>query len=139
MNIYNYLHLYLGCEVELERGNYKFPHTVVMDIDLLKEALNVEVDVKLVLRPLTSMTQKEAEAFGMMYEEGQFRTDVLEFDSCIGLGYYYLDTNSAAERIRGLLSAQFDIFGLIEAGLAIDKTKMISEQGAPVSDTTQAK
>ena len=65
-------------------------------------------DVTPILRPLQDMTEEES-------NEVQFRVDKG------GIGFY---PTEHAEIVRYLLSRQFDLFGWIPTGLAIDKTKL---------------
>jgi hypothetical protein len=66
-------------------------------------------DFKLLLRPLSDMTEEEKE-------------------NIQGTDWGFLETNYdwefSPETFIYLLSKYFDLFGLIEAGLAIDKTKL---------------
>ena len=119
----DYAHLYIGCQIELnesrftehqedriftlegvagnrfcvaELGNYWY------EMDHYK---NGESHDKLVLRPTTHITTAER------MERG---THILKFDS------RYLE----AEYNKWMINKGFDMFGLIAAGLAIDKTKL---------------
>jgi hypothetical protein len=83
-DIKDYLHLYLGCECINEEG--KIGRFSGIDV------------CKLLLRPLSDMTQEE------------FRIDC--------------NLINPVERFRFRLSKGFDLFGLIDAGLALDATKL---------------
>lgn len=103
-NTKDYLHLYLGCEVVIEKSSYWCVHEFdyhkgekrLLLPSVLTWVRNNEMIVKPILRPLSDMTEEE---------------DAIDCDL------------SPAEKFRFRLSKDFDLFGLIEAGLAIDKTK----------------
>ncbi len=65
-------------------------------------------DVTPILRPLQDMTEEES-------NEVQFRVDKIK------VGFF---PKQHAEIVRYLIRLQFDVFGWIDAGLAIDKTKI---------------
>lgn len=91
-------------------------------------------DVKPILRPLSSMTEEEAmEVYKIVYGEAYDGPD----GDCryhIGMGYKngvslalavvgFRDTLGHPPAFLHLCSLGFDLFGLIDAGLAIDSTK----------------
>ena len=77
-------------------------------------------DCKLLLRPLSDMT--EDEGFALSDIMGFFTPD--NFISAIKSGSkYVMDFRLSFELTQYLLKQGFDLFGLIESGLAIDKTK----------------
>ena len=112
MNIKDYLHLYLGCEfigryVDWDEDN--FPITITY-----QTLLNVEryTTIKPILRPLSSMTGEEKKELEKI-EKNEYVADAgIEQDIWTSKEFLYL------------LSKHFDLFGLIDAGLAIDKTKL---------------
>jgi hypothetical protein len=126
MNLKDYLHLYLGCEVEfglnlnnLRRGTFiGFVDYNRIDARIAFRAgpegrVNVFL-LKPILRPLSDLTEEE------MKEVCRFTRDAQaykEFDSAVG------KESINAEVALYLLSKHFDLFGLIDAGLALDKTK----------------
>jgi len=105
------LMLYVGCACKTPAG-----YGVIDAVS--RERIRVEIefmgyvlppdDVTPILRPLQDMTEEES-------NEVQFRVDKG------GIGFY---PTEHAEIVRYLLSRQFDLFGWIPAGLAIDKTKL---------------
>lgn len=105
-DISQYLHLYLGCELKSE----KYPKDTPLDTEILHaiEHDNLYGEFKPILRPLSSMTEEE--------NKERFNE------------WYLKEENTPLERnareIKYLLSKHFDLFGLIDAGLAIDKTKL---------------
>jgi hypothetical protein len=136
--IRNYLHLYLGCEVQTPRRVYKKSDNPVesvgksireigklMDMNLALEQGGVhfegthEMDLvsfpfdqlKPILRPISDMNEKESDEWiRFFYSEGE-----PDGGSRIPLD---------AIRTKWLLSKHFDLFGLIRDGLAIDATKI---------------
>lgn len=162
-NIKDFLHLYLGCEVE----NYpykkyegietqpkrmigllvgvigEYAHIQNKDVfgkdwDIIKEPI---ADVKPLLRPLSSMTEEEAielvklsewESYGDHPHIRNYKTYKNNFDHLVvswgeGLREKNIPENKkvfAPNEFQFLLSKHFDLFNLIESGLAIDKTKI---------------
>lgn len=116
----DYLPFYLGCEVQLTKVDEqltvcmdsqlfgkKVGDVTLMGLNLLMCYRDKIIDFKLLLRPLSDMTDSELTEFNRLR---------ISFE--IGL---------SPEGFRYLLSKHFDLFGLIEAGLAIDKTKTIND------------
>jgi hypothetical protein len=173
--IEDYLHLYLGCDVNVTgEGKYNGVYTlekiitcgfgVIITKPPMKVSFKMQHDKhKLILRPLSDMTEEELRIV-LNFMETHFSKDSklysrirerVEFTSkeiwaqwyCIkengekdivanlshdidglsifgGNNYYrcYLKT------IPFLISKGFDLFGLIESGLAIDKTTLEPSQ-----------
>jgi hypothetical protein len=128
--IQDYLPFYIGCEVYFidEQNKVKyygdFEGAVITGIfqcpsgaglmaqlmvDDWEEPLDVLVsEIKPLLRRLSDMTEEEK-------------------DYALKIGNSYPDSwVGGANRTAWLLSKHFDLFGLIEAGLALDKSKIIS-------------
>lgn len=105
-DIKNYLHLYLGCEINTSINGTK------MDAGWLKRMLNEECDAMMILRPLSDMTESEKKEMG----EQKHKYDT-------GNPGSHIITDKAYQMVWAL-SKHFDIFGLIDSGLAIDKTKL---------------
>lgn len=110
----DYLHLYLGCEAKSSEGTmtYKLSSIDVKGRCMFYDGHGNDMwlgnDFKLILRPLSDMTEEEREiAVGEIKRSGS--GSVLQSQSW--------------ESMRYLLSKHFDLFGLIDAGIAIDKTK----------------
>lgn len=83
--------------------------------------------VKLILRPLSDMTQEEGRKYVELrgYEAINSVTILaggIEFTHP-GMNTYISFENNKPEQFAFLLSNGFDIFGLIEAGLAVSKTE----------------
>jgi hypothetical protein len=121
MNIQDYLHLYLGCDVIHKDGTTaKLVSTTTMgECAFIHNDTNQfgvsspEEFGKLILRPISDVTPEEAEEMWYMIEP----KNVLEMQG-------HRQTYKVAlcsERTRYLLSKGFDLFGLIDAGLAISK------------------
>lgn len=120
------LALYLGCKIKHNSGG-KMTYTLVGittlpsnygEVDLKDEMGNNCRDyiknIKLLLRPLSSMTEEEATQWLRMENNSDvfFKTDE-----------WYSQLNDA-RKTSWLLSKGFDLFGLLESGDAIDSTKI---------------
>lgn len=123
MNIKDYLHLYLGCDVMLwtDAQNPVFkPERKKLIAGRSETAFEIsiytayQVNVKLILRPLNSMTDQDHERYKGIY-----------FSMDNKLMHWFNDIHF--EMTRHWLKEGFDLFGLIEAGLAIDKTTIKKE------------
>lgn len=90
--------------------------------------------IKLILRPLSDMTEEDGLAYAKLtrpeatkakIESGQ----VWSFHDPDGITFYKWKAHklheSCPEEFLWLLSKHFDLFGLIDAGLAIDKSKIV--------------
>lgn len=142
----DYLHLYFGCEIGIENSGGviqkfifrglrpKFDENIKVEVNqLLLESPNDQSDplneptamfwewpnkCKPILRPLSDMKVEEMQECGNMIYDFSNDEELNKWqpsDFEIGL---------APEQFYWLLSKHFDLFGLIEAGLAIDKTKI---------------
>jgi hypothetical protein len=127
MNIKDYLHLYLGCRVRIEedevatgiliglveRDGYNTEHPCRVKIERKgKHSLYYCFDypeIKPILRPLSSMTEDEKKELDAIEKNGSSYPTV---------------AYALAPCFAWLLSKHFDLFGLIDAGLAIDKTTL---------------
>lgn len=161
-DIKDYLHYYLGCEVEsnyvrkrklvgfIYRNNESWP--MIQDLGEAGNPIGMPYsvahnDVKLLLRPLSDMTEDEAKVCYKInpYSKGEwliksvlvkentkgYQPNIVQINwegkegstgyAC-GTDYMYFNKLSA-EQFSYLLSNHFDLFGFIESGLAIDKTK----------------
>jgi len=127
--IEDYLHLYLGCNIMVERpgkdGNNTANRTVLagpyklVAIGISDNNRVIKLDgytptatdtIKPVLRPLSDMTEAEAIEFGWM------RLFTLE--------HFIENKLYKPELFAHLLARHFDLLNLIEEGLAADITKM---------------
>lgn len=129
--IEDYLHLYLGCECDIDEG--EFPATTLPLCGVTesraiigRHALKlVELkDVRLKLRPLSSMTEDEK----IKWSE-ETEPEIKKQSDAYKLRWFWIqfanDGKYTPEQFTWLLSKHFDLFNLIEAGLAIDKTTLI--------------
>lgn len=137
--IKDYLHLYLGCEIEFGYKEKKYRGWLRGKSDktgwecerrspsIFAPLLYVKAElIKPILRPLSDMTEEEyneKESFVHKFSGKDIGAD--------GKGVYsnpYMVRSFfcklEAEKVNYLLSKQFDLFGLIEAGIAIDKTTL---------------
>ncbi len=111
-HIQEYLPFYLGCDIVTLTG--KVEKLVIATKDDSKEVslyLAILYNLKPILRPLSDMTQEENVNLHSILQAYPVDTS-----------YDLLKRN--ASMTEYLLSKHLDLFGLIEAGLAIDKTKM---------------
>ena len=99
-DIKDYLHLYLGCEAMLTFKNGNIEKVTITTLPVEKPER-----FKPILRPLSDMTAEE----------------MLECSSLKTMGTLF---QIMGETTKYLLSKHFDLFGLIEAGLALDKTNV---------------
>lgn len=109
------LALYLGaeCEVTYRPGGFEYYDDggiYLISGGLINEYGKGEAAVKPILRPLSSITEAEMKDNHEAYKA-----------AASGLGKL---AHGTAASTRHWLSLHIDLFGWIEAGLAIDKTKM---------------
>lgn len=126
----DYLHLYLGCPFIYGEGpkiwdgwsgfektdTYYYTDEEQNHIKLGGHHFQV-AKIKPILRPLSDMTDEELQECGNM---------VYDFSDDPELNNHKwqdFEIGLAPEQFHWLLSKHFDLFGLIEAGLAIDSTK----------------
>lgn len=108
----DYLHLYLGCEALVEgytNSKSPFNYRGIINYQLLLESgqhYSSVKEIRPILRPLSDMTEKE-----IMEKE---RLKDCEYESA------WSPLMARAESFKYLLSKHFDLFGLIESGLAIN-------------------
>lgn len=124
-DIRDYLHLYTGegCEIELkeesdipyEDGLYKIDGFLIDWTQELKS-------IKPILRPLSDMTEEEELCLCNLAETFDCKSMVKTLSENDGV--YKISANKMIPIMIYLLKQGFDLFGLIEAGLAIDKTTL---------------
>lgn len=148
-DIKDFLPYYLGCDVLVQGEERTGILTGVMNgayecevqFRLLHNPHHLEEepeyvnhdDVKLTLRPLSDMTTEEAISIAKIHgydipEDEGVREEVIGIYDCkegetLTLGAY-LPVKKYYDGLLRLLKNGFDLFGLIESGLAIDKTKL---------------
>lgn len=144
--IEDYLKYYIGCDViytPLESVLFKCKlvgftrHEAGIDVTLFEpdndDGYNDSIDyIKLILRPLSSMTEEEAIAmydhlFPEVNRSASFKAKII-LDQ-LSDGMYYdgkVSIHDYIQWVKYLLDPDlaFDIFGLIESGLALDATKI---------------
>jgi hypothetical protein len=120
-DIKDYLPFYTGCDILVPYGEAKFCY---IQTYLHRNDINVVVDigdnyvafdfheVKPILRPLSDITEEECNLLSWSYT------------NAYGRKLLYSPEMLNPEEFKQLLVWGFDLFGLIEAGLAIDKTTL---------------
>lgn len=109
--IEDYLHLYIGADVSNNSGdNIKMePHLLLYgNIEKFKSG-----QLKLILRPLSDMTEEEDSEVAYMLRDGK---SITKFYSVFG-EYEFVN----GPLVAYLLKQGFDLFGLINSGLALEK------------------
>lgn len=131
-NLSQYLHLYLPVDVELNNGGSKVYNRTAVAVgntddeyryvtlrlgkglkSFTNSVLLSENRVKPILRPLSDMTEEERTEFE--------KTKMFVKATPV---HHVGNMQWTPETFRWCLSNRFDIFGLIESGKAIDKTKL---------------
>lgn len=108
--IEDYLHLYIGCQCRFRFPSVAEFNTMIMTGMHVDRGLTDSECVP-ILRPLSSMTEDEETEHSKMRESGwTSNTEQQMLRDAAGTKY--------------LLSKSFDLFGLIESGLALDATKL---------------
>lgn len=144
------LHMYLGCDVMTEdnrvgrlagidlcqKDNSITMLTIRYSDDTEDDWTVINDDgyfsrLKPILRPLDSMTEEEAkDLYDQMYPDVPRRDDFkarIIIDQVTGTGVYYEGKVSIIDYVNWypwLLSKSFDLFGLIDSGLALNATKL---------------
>lgn len=128
MDIKNYLHFYLGHKVIYNGNEYYLESLqcyslkygerkgcfIMIDAD---DCLWVRPDeIKPILRQLSDMTEEEHEAYETFYMRLESEREEDHHSIC--------EVEIAARTTHWLLSKSFDLFGLIDAGLAINSTTL---------------
>lgn len=157
-NLKDYIHLYIGCFV-------KYPNTegklITAKLTGVSRGDGIETtykrkrdncsgdyiswepngyhdcngqNVKLLLRPLSDMTPDER-----FYAQFNAQCYFLENDNKHPIDYYLPNAEQAAIVTHYLLSKGFDLFGLIDEGLAIATTLPNKEQNDELSVASKAK
>ena len=133
--IEDYLHFYLGCDVITtsrieywhdDEGQYveKIPKDSIITGNDTRFLFETGYKFKLLLRPLSDMTEEEEDYIN---DEFSFGHALSNLGKSLKEGnLYQMRVTETFEITRYLLSKSFDLFGLIESGLALDKTKQIT-------------
>lgn len=115
-NIKDYLHLYLGqqCRCFNHADSEGWIETISCSIIIDYEDEDSEIEgIVPILRPLSDMTEEEMKSVGHMPHVPLHKDD---------LKYAIIRNSWPPEQTRYLLSRGFDLFNLIESGLAIKKS-----------------
>lgn len=113
--IQDYIHLYFGADcmeaiiVPDQEPEFERSHINIRTCFNLERGLSL---VKPILRPLSSMTQQEADEYNKLYGTLFNMADMIN------------QVMQSASSIKYLLSRHFDLFNLIPEGLAIDSTTL---------------
>lgn len=121
--IEDYIHLYIGQEIETGTGKvtlYAVKKEIIPCTNFGMVVLNGNIthgltwdnECKLILRPLSDMTE----------EEKNYIDELQKIEDEISCPLLRVHKTRHGEQLRYLLSKGFDLFGLIDAGLAITKT-----------------
>jgi hypothetical protein len=139
----NYLPLYFGCDVQRKERSKSRKLTPSLLSGLLEDETGNCYGYRPVLRPLADMTKTEAiDVAGLSEWEGHFNDVKAErnmFDDIVVSWQGACESREVfnatgevfycSEQFIWLLANRFDLFGLIEDGLAIDKTKQQKQIG----------
>lgn len=115
--IKDYLHLYIGCKVYDTFNDVVLTLTPMAYVGYM-EHWQVESQIQPFLRPLSSVTEEEGIEAEAEWNRGRALGDSI--GQAISIAYAF--------RTKYLLSKHFDLFGLIENGLALDATKFENEK-----------
>lgn len=137
----DYLHLYLGCEAKSSKGTMVYKLSSVdsigrcMFFDGFGNDMWLGEDFKLALRPLSDMTEEEIKQVAWL--QYNFKAENVrgkdEWGNIKVVNkspfYYWINPirSTNPETMIYLLSKHFDLFSLIESGLAIDATTLNKE------------
>jgi hypothetical protein len=125
MKLQDYLPLYKGCEVLRNNENLPFRLTGNRLAAYIHGDLPID-SIKLLLRPFSDITEEEFRQH--FYDHWLEELDVATFEEQYREVKCWTIKQEALlpEHFHFLLSKHFDLFGLIPAGLAIDKTKEVA-------------
>jgi hypothetical protein len=124
----NYLPFYLGCEISWETKDGNTGGTCELNIFRLEEFYDEEIKIKPILRPLSQLFLEiehngnkfipDEQLCGRLKEMGYsvaYHNDFFSFRS-----KSFVPRGFSFSEYQQLLEWHFDIFGLIEAGLAVN-------------------
>ena len=122
-NLKDYAHFYIGQDIDTGTGRVTL---VGVHIDKINETSRMVVlngnvthtmdfdNCNLILRPLESITDEEAHGLPNQYISAK------DFH----IWYNHYNGHLKPAEVLALLNMGFDLFGLIEAGIALNKTKI---------------
>ena len=139
--IEDYLHLYYGAEFRITwvantRRPYRYAPSFISAGNIYRILKCISdpkyYSFKMFLRPLSDMTEEEMKEIVLINYNMR---NTLQTANLIGYKIQFIGSgfksegeidllNCNAETFKYLLSKSFDLFNLIESGLAIDKTKL---------------
>jgi hypothetical protein len=121
----DYAPLYLGCQVLDEQNVIRVLRGVdihgccTLSYNNVGEETDIPIGgIQLLLRPISDMTDEEAAECGNLDYDFSSEPDLNIWN------WKDFDTLNSSNQFIYLLSKHFDLFGLIESGLAIDKTTL---------------
>lgn len=136
--IEDYLHLYIGCQGKISDGIATINNVDITGVTI-DQVNRGSFTCNPILRPLSDMTEEEKmQLIRICHPEKEYPIikyidldkEVLNFSSKTQRMKYYRIFACGfygtwhPEEMKYLLKQGFDLFGLIESGLAIDKTKL---------------
>lgn len=122
-DIKEFLHLYLGQKVYINHPDAAFRNDT-LDADLLTRLLNGSLPIEnyqLILRPLSDMTDEEKRKVVKLLPKS---TENILPRIDVGRATSAFMNKATPDLVIYLLSRGFDLFQLIESGLALDKTTL---------------
>jgi hypothetical protein len=114
----DYLKYYLGTEVQCEVGN---PDAVIVSAEMAWLHQGRHKYIKPILRSLDDMTEEEARECGNLIYDFSNEPELVSKN---GSAFEY---HLMPEEFHWLLSRGFDLFGLIDTGLAIEHPSLTSK------------
>lgn len=122
----DYLHLYIGAKAKMPGHDVIVSHALLADEYAMRH-----YGIRLYLRPLSTMTEDEGREYATHYGiKGHHPCTITEKNGHVKIAIGYKDHGASLfpmgqfgqkpESLRYLLSKHFDLFGLIESGLAIN-------------------
>lgn len=134
-NLRDYLHLYLGCEAMHADKKIVLCGLNVNSAfiqNMLNEDTILVSEIKPILRPFSDMTEKEVDALwecldlnpAFQYHQRKSYIDMWLNDEPFSDKDDQFTFTESLKGINWLRKNEFDCDGLIEAGLAIDKTQI---------------
>ena len=115
--IEDYAHLYIGSSCIWSRRKGDIKKECIITVSDLPWLRSMPV-FKPILRPLSDMTEEEAEEINAELGSNHLANNLKD------KSYYAMNVHVQFDLTFRLLRMGFDLFGLIDSGLAIDKSKL---------------
>ena len=139
LQLKDYAHLYFGCDIYLTsnlEGNPVYEKLTIRNLQHIHEMAEEDLQdypeeklTKLILRPLSDMTHEEFnEIFGSNFGDKYSLAKIDQISESLNGLFFYLSQYANHNTIPQLLSMGFDLFGLIEGGIALDKKTCFLEK-----------